>query len=196
MIRFLRGNLTEARPTCVVVEVGGVGYEIAVPLSSHNKLPPKGGEVFFHIHHYFGTRFDPTQRLFGFLTATEREMYELLLDVVGPKVALNIVGGISPDLFRSALAAGDAKALAAVPGLGKKIAERIVVELRDKAAPSLAATTAGGALPADQQLVADAVAALVSLGYKPLESHERVRKVSAKLGKKADLESLIREALK
>ena len=196
MIVQLRGKLLEVCPTQVVVETGGVGYAVAIPLTSYGKLPPKGGEVQLLIHHNFGTRFDPTQRLFGFLTAAERDMYVLLLDVVGPKVALNIVGGIPPDVFHSVIRAGDVKSLAGAPGVGKKLAERIMLELRGKAVERMAPATPGEKLPADQQLIADAAAALVSLGYKPLDAHQAARKAAEKLGKKTDLESLIREALK
>ncbi len=197
MITYLRGRLIEARPTRVVVEAGGVGYAVAIPLSTHNKLPPLNGEIELLVYHYFGTRFDPAQRLFGFLTIAEREMYEELLNVgAGPKVALNIVGGVSPEIFRHAVAAGDVKLIAVLPGVGKKLAERIVLELREKFSSTFAATIMGAKLSADQQRVADAVAALVSLGYKPSEAHQAVRRAVTKLGVKANVESLVRAALK
>ena len=195
MITSLRGKVLEAKPMRVVVDVSGVGYEVIVPLSTHNRLPQKNGDVTLLIHHYFGTRFDPSQRLFGFLTIGERDMYETLLDVgIGPKVALNVVGGIAPDVFQSAVAAGDIKAISAIPSVGKKLAERIILELRGKLGEGL--PVAGEKLPAEQQLIADAAAALVSLGYKPIEAHQAARKAASKLGKKADLESVIRTALK
>src|SRR6185369_10394690 len=132
MITFLRGKLVEALPTQVTVDVGGVGYEVLIPLSSFDKLPAPGGELKILTH--LVVRED-AHMLYGFMTAGERELFRLLINAVsgiGPKTALNILSGISVTAFRGAVANSDVKALSQISGVGKKTAERIVVELRDK----------------------------------------------------------------
>ena len=132
MITFLRGKLVEALPTQVVMEVQGVGYEVLIPLSSYDRLPTPGTEVLLLTH--LAIRED-AHLLYGFLTASERDLFRLLIHTVsgiGPKIALSVLSGMSIAAFRSAVAAGDVKALSSVQGVGRKTAERIVVELRDK----------------------------------------------------------------
>src|SRR5882672_12584085 len=132
MITFLRGKLVEALPTQAIVEVQGVGYEVLIPLSSFDKLPAPGGEVQLLTH--LAVRED-AHVLYGFMTGAERELFRLLINTVsgiGPKIALNILSGISVTAFRGAVANGDIKALSQISGVGKKTAERIVVELKDK----------------------------------------------------------------
>ncbi len=143
MITFLHGRLVEALPSLIVVEVNGVGYEVHVPLSTFDRLPSTGSEVQILTH--FAVRED-AHILYGFLTATERDLFRLLINTVsgiGPRIALSILSSLSVSAFRSAVAAGDFKALSAVNGVGKKTAERIVVELKDK----LIALGGSGALP-------------------------------------------------
>lgn len=198
MITFLHGQLVEALPTQAILNVGGVGYEVLIPLSSYDKLPPPGQEV--HLLTHLVIRED-AHVLYGFMTAPERELFRLLINNVsgiGPKIALNILSGMNPVSFRGAVANGDVKALAQISGVGKKTGERIVVELRDKigAAGAWEASSAARALsPADQK-INDAVLALVALGFKQVEAHDTVRGVAALLGPQANVEDLVRASLK
>jgi holliday junction DNA helicase RuvA len=198
MITFLQGKLIEALPTQVTVEVNGVGYEVLIPLSSYDKLPAPGNPVMLLTH--LVVRED-AHLLYGFMSAAERQLFRLLINTVsgiGPKIALNILSGINVTAFRGAVAAGDVKALSKISGVGKKTAERIVVELRDKIGPggALEAASAERALSQTEQKVNDAVLAMIALGYKPPESHDALRAVRAVLGPDAGTEELLRAALK
>ena len=198
MITFLSGKVVETLPTQVVVEVNGIGYEVLIPLSSYDKLPAPGNEV--HLLTHLAIRED-AHILYGFMSAAERDLFRLLVNTVtgiGPKIALNILSGMSVPAFRGAVANGDIKALAKISGLGKKTAERIVVELRDRigAAAAWEASSAQRALsPADQRLN-DAMLALIALGYKQVEAHDSVRAAQAVLGSQAGVEELVRACLK
>lgn len=198
MITFLHGKLIEALPTLAIVEVNGVGYEVLIPLSSFDKLPAPGQPVKLLTH--LVVRED-AHVLYGFCTAAERELFRLLINTVsgiGPKIALNILSGIHVTAFRGAVAGGDVKMLSQISGVGKKTAERIIIELKDKVGSS-AALEAGSAQralsPGDQKLN-DAVLALVALGYKPAEAHESIRGAQAVLGPSAGVEELVRASLK
>ncbi len=198
MITFLHGRLVEALPTQVTVAVNGVGYEVLIPLSSFDKLPPPGQEVRLLTH--LAVRED-AHTLYGFMTAIERELFRMLINTVsgiGPKIALNILSGMNPTAFRGAVANGDVKALSQISGVGKKTAERIVVELKDKVGQVGAweAASAQRALRPDEQKVNDAVLALIALGFKQIEAHETVRGAMNALGPQATLEELVRVGLK
>jgi len=198
MISFLQGKLIEALPTQVTVEVHGVGYEALIPLSSYDKLPAPGSEVRLLTH--LSVRED-AHTLYGFMTATERELFRLLINTVsgiGPKIALNILSGVNPTAFRGAVANGDIKALSQISGVGKKTAERIVVELKDKIGPAGAweASSAQRALSPEDQKVNDATLALMALGFKQMEAHETVRATLTALGPKATVEELVRASLR
>ena len=198
MITFLHGKLTDALPTQVVVDVNGVGYELLIPLSSFDKLPALGGDVKILTH--LVVRED-AHILYGFMTAAERELFRLLINSVsgiGPKTALNILSGVSGTAFRGAVANGDVKSLSQISGVGKKTAERIVVELRDKIGQvgALEAASAKHALTADDPKTNDATLALMALGFKQPDAHDSVRAAQAMLGAKASVEELIRACLK
>jgi len=198
MITFLHGKLVEALPTQVTVAVNGVGYELLIPLSSFDKLPPLGGEVKLLTH--LAIRED-AHVLYGFMTAAERELFRLLIDTVsgiGPKTALNVLSGMTPTTFRGAVANGDVRALAQITGVGKKTAERIVVELKDKigAVGAWEASSAQRGLSAADQKINDAVLALIALGFKQVEAHDAVRAVATTLGPQAGVEDLVRACLK
>ena len=198
MITFLHGKLVEMLPTQVTVDVHGVGYEVLIPLSSFDKLPPPGQEIRLLTH--LAVRED-AHTLYGFMSAAEREMFRLLINTVsgiGPKIALNILSGINVAAFRGAVANGDVKALSQISGVGKKTAERIVVELKDKigAAGAWEASSAQRALSPEDQRVNDAVLALLALGFKQIEAHDSVRKAQASLGGQATVEELVRACLK
>src|SRR6266404_291087 len=132
MITFLRGKLVDALPTRVTIDVNGVGYDVLIPLSSFDKLPAPGQEVSLLTH--LAIRED-AHVLYGFVSNAEREMFRLLVNNVsgiGPKIALNVLSGMNVTALRGAVAQGDVKALSQISGVGKKTAERIVVELKDK----------------------------------------------------------------
>jgi len=198
MITYLHGKLVEALPTQVTVDVNGVGYETLIPLSSFDKLPLPGQEI--HLLTHLAVRED-AHILYGFMSPAERELFRLLINNVsgiGPKIALNILSGISVTGFRGAVANGDTKALSQISGVGKKTAERIIVELKDKiGAPGAweASSAARGLSPADQK-INDAVLALLALGFKQIEAHDAVRKAEAMMGPQATIEDLVRACLK
>ncbi len=198
MITFIQGRLVDVLPTQVTVDVHGVGYEILIPLSSYNKLPSPGQEVKLLTH--LAIRED-AHVLYGFMTASERELFRLLINTVsgiGPKIALNVLSGMTVVNFRGAVANGDVRALSQISGVGKKTAERIVVELKDKigAAGAWEAASEKHALTAQDQKTNDAVLALVALGFKQVEAFESVRSAQAVLGPQASLEDLVRASLK
>ena len=198
MITFIQGRLVDVLPTQVTVDVHGVGYEILIPLSSYNKLPSPGQEVKLLTH--LAIRED-AHVLYGFMTASERELFRLLINTVsgiGPKIALNVLSGMTVVNFRGAVANSDVRALSQISGVGKKTAERIVVELKDKigAAGAWEAASEKHALTAQDQKTNDAVLALVALGFKQVEAFESVRSAQAVLGPQASLEDLVRASLK
>ncbi|MGH9474906.1 MAG: Holliday junction branch migration protein RuvA [Terriglobales bacterium] len=162
MIAYLHGVVHERRPARVVLEVHGVGYELQVPVGTYAQLPPLGAETSLHV--YTHVREDAMQ-LFGFASLAEKQIFEKLITVngVGPKLALAILSGLAPDALAAALHAGDHARLTSIPGVGRKTAERLVIELRDKVAAPVA--TGAGAPPAGSGAVTDVLSALVNLGY-------------------------------
>ena len=198
MITFLHGKLIEALPTQVIVAVQGIGYEVLIPLSSFDKLPAPGGELKLLTH--LVVRED-AHVLYGFMTGAERDLFRLLIHNVsgiGPKSALNVLSGMNPTAFRGAVATGDVKALSRISGIGRKTAERIVVELKDKIGlvGAWEASSSQRALSAEDQKVNDAVLALIALGFKQPEAHASVRAALAMLGAQAGVEDLVRASLK
>jgi len=198
MITFLHGKLVEAIPTHVIVDVNGVGYEALIPLSSYDRLPAPGQSVTLLTQ--LVVRED-AHTLYGFMTPEERNLFRLLVHTVsgiGPKIALNILSGISVAAFRGAVANGDVKALSQISGVGKKTAERMIVELRDKIgmAGAWEASSAQRGLSAEEQRLNDAVLALMALGFKQVEAHDAVRQAQAVLGLKASIEDLVRACLR
>ncbi len=198
MITFLQGKLVHSLPTQAIVEVQGIGYEVLIPLSSFNKLPESGQDLKILTH--LVVRED-AHVLYGFMSVAERELFRMLINNVsgiGPKIALNILSGISVAAFRGAIANSDVKALSQISGVGKKTAERMVVELKDKvgAAGAWEAASAQRGLSADDQKVNDAILALMALGFKQPEAHDSVRQAQAVLGPTAMLEDLVRACLK
>ena len=198
MINFLNGRLVDALPTQVTVDVNGVGYEVLIPLSSFDKLPAPGSEVKLLTH--LAIRED-AHVLYGFMTAAEREMFRLLINTVsgiGPKIALNVLSGMNVTALRGAVANGDVKSLSSISGVGKKTAERIVVELKDKigAAGAWEAMSAQRGLSDADKKINDAVLALMALGFKQPEAHDSIRAAHAALGSEATVEALVRASLK
>lgn len=198
MITHLDGKLTAALPTQAIVDVGGVGYELFIPLSSYDKLPAPGQQVqiLTHLH----VRED-AHILYGFMTAAERDLFRLLVNHVsgiGPKLALAVLSGMSVTYFKSAVVNSDVASLSKISGLGKKTAERIVLELKDKVGVAAAweAASAGHAPTPEQEQANEAVLALIALGYKQVEAHKTVRELQEKESGIKTAEDLVKLALK
>ncbi len=201
MITYLSGTLVEATPLRAVVELNGLGYEVHVPVTTAERLPVAGKPVKLHTHVVYR---EDSQTLYGFAATEDRDFFRMLIEHVsgvGPKVALSIMSRLSLPLLESAIRDGDVTTLAKCPGIGKKTAERLVVELRTrlgapKSAPSAVAGSEGGsAAAAEASPVADAVAALVVLGYKTADADKAVRQAAVALGGSPSTEQLIKKAL-
>lgn len=190
MIATLKGMITSKRPERVVIDVGGVGYSVAVPLCSLGDLPEEGNEVFLHTHTH--VREDALQ-LFGFLSEHDRGVFTTLLGIsgIGPRLALAILSGMHVERFIDAVHEEDIPLLSTIPGLGKKTAARIVLELKGKLRPF---SPKGPGLPRDGQIAEDAVSALENLGYRKAVSESAVAR--AKKKGLSSLEDIIKEALK
>ncbi len=194
MISFLRGKLTESLPTRVVLDVRDVGYEIFIPLTTFEKLPPPPAEV--TLLTVLSIR-ETEHVLYGFLTRDERDLFLLLIhhvSGVGPKIALAILSGSSTAQFKTAVVHQDLATLSRIKGVGKKTAERIVVELKDKVGISGAwqAAVENQTLGPEQQKTNDALLALLALGYKQQDALKAI----AETGIKGSVEEIIRDALK
>lgn len=191
MIGRLSGKLLAKQPPLLLLEVGGVGYEVEAPMSTVFKLPAVGEALMLHTH--LVVRED-AQLLFGFATIIEKALFRELIKIsgIGPKVALAVLSGISVDDFWNTVRAGETARLVKVPGIGKKTAERIVVELRDKAgAADASGFSATGSVAANP--LAEARAALEGLGYRPAEA-QRLTEAVHQDGMSTD--QILREALK
>jgi holliday junction DNA helicase RuvA len=197
MIAFLNGILFTKTPHRIVIDNGGIGYEVFVPLSTFYALPDKQERVSLHI--YTHVREDALM-LFGFQTILEKQLFALLISVsgIGPKLATNILSGIGPEELLEAMARGDAAKMQSIPGVGKKTAERIALELKEKALKLMgdAEPLTAPALPVeDKQLYEDALSALVNLGYSARAAKDSVEKARSRL-KEPSLETWIKEALR
>jgi len=198
MITFLAGKLAAALPTQAIVEVGGVGYELLIPLSSYDRLPAVGQPL--HVLTHLHVRED-AHVLYGFMTAPERDLFRLLVNNVsgiGPKLALAVLSGMSVTNFKSAVVNNDVAMLSKISGLGKKTAERIVLELKDKLGVAAAweAASATHAPTAEQGQANEAVLALIALGYKQVDAHKAVRDLQEKQPEVKTAEELVKLALK
>jgi holliday junction DNA helicase RuvA len=195
MIAYLKGTLAEKQPMRVVLDVGGVGYEVSIPLSSYDRLPPVGDACRVLTYDYVR---EDTRQLFGFTTETERRMFVMLMSIsgIGPRLALAALSGLTVRELTVAIVEGDVKRLSSVSGIGKKMAERMVVELRDKLSDGEAMEAVAGAgehAQSDTRL-RDAVLALLALGYKQEQARKMVRKVIG-TGEPPDVDDIIRMAL-
>ncbi len=194
MIDFLKGTVAEALPNQMVIDVSGVGYLVSIPLSTFDALNPLEGDVVTlrtHLHIR-----ETAHTLYGFSGIEERDVFRLLIDRVsgiGPSIAMSVLSGMSVGDFKSSVVAGDVAALTKVKGLGKKTAERIVLELKDKVGvtDTWQVQTSGGATSASQ----DAELALIALGYKQTEARKAVQ-VTAKIHPDSTADELIRHSLR
>jgi len=197
MIAHIKGSLLIKSTNAIVIDNGGIGYEVITPLSTFYALPEEGQEVSLHV--YTHVREDAFI-LFGFVTEMEKRLFKLLITVsgIGPKLAVNILSGIGPDELLAAISSGDIAKLQSIPGIGKKTAERMVLELKDKALKitgdvdlplSMVATRA------DKAMLNDAISALVNLGYPSKAANSAVDKACSTM-KEVTLEGVIKEALR
>ena len=195
MIAYIRGILTEKEPTRVIIEAAGVGYELLIPLSTYERLPREGEEVKLPAYHCVR---EDDEILFGFSSAEERDLFTKLTAVsgVGPKIALAILSGGSVGELSLAIAGGNAKRISSVKGVGKKTAEKICIELKDKvnAIEALAATDRKGASGV-APVLHDAILALSALGFSEETANRMVSGVVAKNPDVKDVETIIRMAL-
>jgi holliday junction DNA helicase RuvA len=193
VIAQISGTLAQKIPGEIVVDVGGVGYQVLIPLNVFYQLPEIGAPVRLQIHTHVR---DDALQLFGFQDLAEKQIFLLLIGVsgIGPKLAVNILSGIPAEELARALKDGDQVRLVAIPGVGRKLAERMIVELKDKFA-TLSPAGAESAKPeSGSQLMQDAVSALVNLGYKKPEAEKMVRDVLKK-GERS-LENVLKETLR
>lgn len=193
MIARLTGKLTTKNPGEVILDVGGVGYQVFIPLSTFYELPERGESLSLQI--YTAVRENAIE-LYGFLTLQEKELFKLLLNVskIGPKLAQNILSGISSEDLKTAIISGDILKLNAIPGIGKKTAERLILELKDKVPKAQAAGQEVVALPGD--LLDDALSALLNLGYRRTIAERIVKRAINETGRDGSLEEIIRISLK
>lgn len=196
MITYIRGTLAEKDPTRVVIEAAGVGYELTIPLSTFDRLPKTGAEVKLLAFHCVR---EDDETLFGFATEAEKAMFAKLTSVsgVGPKIAIAILSGSSIGELSLAIASGNAKRISSIKGVGKKTAEKICIELKDKvnAIEALAATGRGGKGEISPVLH-DAILALTALGFNEESANKMVSQVVAAHPDAKDTEAIIRFALK
>ncbi len=198
MIGRIRGILVGKNPPEIQIEVGGITYEIQVPLSTLYQLPELGKELLLHTH--FVVRED-AQLLYGFYEAKDKSMFRSLIKVngVGPKMALAILSGMEADDFVRTVRANDVATLINMPGIGKKTAERLIIEMRDRLKDwdtPAGTETRSGTAQKPASMTRDAETALVSLGYKPPQAARAIALVLKENKEIADSEELIRQALK
>ena len=198
MISRIKGIVLECTPLLVVLEVAGIGYEIHIPVSSAEKVPSVGSECSLFIHSVYR---EDSATLYGFASHEDRDFFRLLVEKVsgiGPKIGISILSRMSVDLLRSAIASSDVALLSKCPGIGKKTAERLVIELKDKVGliteGSVPVASEVGS-PENPSAFQDAVSSLIILGYKPADADKLVRRAVSELGSNSSVESLIKSAL-
>ncbi|MDA8124521.1 MAG: Holliday junction branch migration protein RuvA [Deltaproteobacteria bacterium] len=197
MFARLSGILIEKSVTQCVVDVHGAGYRICVPLSTFYELPEMGQPVVIHVHTHVR---EDAIHLFGFHTPEEKEVFQMMISVsgIGPKLAVNILSGINAGELLRAITGEDLKRLTGIPGIGKKTAERMILELKEKAAKLGTATAAAGdmASPSGEQVKDDALSALVNLGYKGAAVKEVVERIVREAPSVPSLDQLLKQALR
>lgn len=194
MIVSLNGILSEKHPNKVVMDVSGVGYEVGISSQAYNSLPTAGKPAFLHIYHHIT---ESEQRLFGFVNRNDKSLFEMLITVkgIGPKLALTIMSGMLTDDLARAIAKQDTAMLARTPGIGKKTAERLVVELKDKIGVSVGTGVATGLSLQPSGPDQEAVSALEALGFKRLDAEKAVSQVLKTDPDTTDTGNIVRSAL-
>jgi Holliday junction DNA helicase RuvA len=193
MIASLKGVLVHKSTNHIVVDVHGVGYGVVVPLSTFYRLPDTGGQVALVVHTHVA---QDAVKLFGFLDHQEKELFRLLISIsgIGPRLAINILSGISPEDLSEAISGGEVGRLVGIPGVGKKTAERMIFELKDKITTVISGKTP--AVTPDTVVKEDALSALINLGYKNTVAKDAIDRVCARRGEGMTLEVLLPESLK
>lgn len=200
MIVSITGTLVSATPLRAVIETGGLGYEVLIPVTTAEKLPANGSRVMLHTHVAYR---EDAQTMYGFASTAERDFFCMLIEHVtgvGPKMALSIMSKLSVPLLENAIRIGDIATLAKCPGIGKKTAERLVVELKGKLGGTgldgaFSTVPEKGASPASDSRMLDAISALAALGYKTADADQAIRRAALALGASATTEQLIKKAL-
>ncbi len=195
MIAFLDGEIDNKQPTRLLLNVGGVGYEVLIPLSSYDRLGKIGDRCRILIHDHIR---EDQHVLFGFMSESERKMFTLLLSIsgIGPKLALSALSGMSVRELKIAIVDGDIKRISSISGVGKKMAERMAVELRHKISAGEALEAVAGADGVVDSKLRDSIMALVALGYKQEVAHKKASAVIAKsIGTDLSVEDIIKQAL-
>ncbi len=190
MFAFIQGIVRSKSTLRVIIEAGGLGYRIAIPINAYNHLPALGESCLLHLAPIIR---EDAHSLYGFVQEVERDLFERLLTLsgIGPKTALAIIGHVEIGAFQRAIASSDLNLLSKIPGVGKKTAERLVIELRDRLAKELAPLN----LPPEASLAQDALRAMVHLGYHPSEAEKAVQKALKERAEETDLGRLITFAL-
>lgn len=197
MIAHLKGVLFKKTTQSIIIDVGGVGYEVSVPLSTFYSLPETDESISLQIHTHVK---DDSLTLFGFDTSLEKALFLMLVSVsgIGPKLSVNILSGMGPQDLLEAIAQGDVMRLQAIPGIGKKTAERIALELKDRASKTLGEMDISP-MPVsrvkDRAIIEDALSALMNLGYSPKSAKMAIERARSRV-KEMTLEGLIRDALR
>ena len=203
MIVKIIGTILEQSPLTVVIETGGLGYEVNIPLSTAEKLPNVGNECSLFIHAVYR---EDSAVLYGFISRSDRDFFQLLVEKVsgiGPKIGISILSRMSVELLQNAIICSDISLLSKCPGIGKKTAERLVVELKDKIgykdANYIQSNDSAAATPLSDRNYSnfkDAVSSLIALGYKPADSDKLMRRALEELSADASTEEIIRMALR
>ena len=204
MIVLIEGKLLKATPLSAIISAGGIGYAVNIPLTTAEKLPQNGEIVILHTHAVYR---EDSQALYGFWEESDRDFFELVIEKVsgvGPKVAISLMSKLPLGNLISAISSEDANLLAKTPGIGKKTAERIIIELKDKltifasASQSIELTSVNQSVSAESEessKLADAALALQALGYKQIDAKKAISKVVEKLGPHISTEAMIKAAL-
>jgi Holliday junction DNA helicase RuvA len=201
MIAHIKGIVLESTPLSAVIEAGGIGYEVHVPITTAEKIPGTGQTCSLFVHSVYR---EDSATLYGFATREDRDFFRLLVEKVsgiGPKIGISILSRMSVFALQTAIAQSDVVLLSKCPGIGKKTAERIVIELKDKVFPNASSSTqSASSLTSGQTNTTgsafhDALASLITLGYKPAEADKLVHKAISQLDAEASVEAIVRKAL-
>lgn len=198
MFEYIKGTLISINPHKAVIDVGGIGYILHIPLNAFSATPPLGKEITFYISSIIR---EDSHKNFGFLSVEERDLFEKISGIsgVGPKTALALIGHLDTQSLESAITTANSTILSKIPGIGKKTAERLIVELRDKVLKGLKKsplpTTAQKELSEEDQKMNDALSALMNLGYNSLQAQQAIKKALSNFKETPELTILIRTAL-
>jgi len=198
LIAHLKGTVLESTPLMVVLDIAGVGYEIHVPVTTAEKIPPAGNECRLFTHAVYR---EDSASVYGFMEKEDRDFFRLLVEKVsgiGPRIGIAILSRMSTENLRIAIANADIASLSKCPGIGKKTAERLVIELKDKVGSSKSSPiphSIENSLSTATNTQQDAITSLIVLGYKQTDAEKLIRKASGQLSKDASVEALVKLAL-